>query len=53
MDEMNEIRTFGTCECCGNAVTDEHSEYYVTEDGLEFCSIECLLENYKITKIEL
>ena len=52
MDE-NEIRKFGTCTCCGNEVTDEHGEYYVNDDGQVFCSIECVLEHYCVTKIEV
>ena len=50
---MDEIRNFGECECCGNEVTDEHEEYYINDDGKVFCSIECILEHYGITKIEL
>ena len=52
MDE-NEVRKFGECECCGNEITDEQDEYYVTEDGMVFCSIECVLEHYCVTKIEV
>ena len=50
---MDEIRVFGECECCGNTVTDDGDEYYVSEDGKVFCSVECVLEHYGITKIEL
>ena len=51
--EDNEIRKFGHCEECDSEVTDNAGEYYVTEDGKVFCSIECLLEYYGITKIEV
>ena len=50
---MDEIRVFGYCECCGNKVTDEDEEHYVTEDGKVFCCIECILEHFGITKIEV
>ena len=49
----NEVRKFGECECCGNEITDEQEEYYVAEDGRVVCSIECVLEDYGVTKIEL
>lgn len=49
----NEIRKFGECECCGNEITDEQDEYYVTEDGRVFCCIECVLESFGIEKIEV
>lgn len=51
MDE-NEVRNFGCCEECGETVTDESTEYYVNEDGEVFCSIECVLQHYRIVKIE-
>ena len=50
---MDEIRVFGYCENCGEAVTDECEEYYITDDGLVFCSCECLCEAYGITKVEV
>jgi hypothetical protein len=50
---MDEIRTFGICECCGEEITDESDEYYVNEDGEVFCCVECMMEHYGIVKIEL
>ena len=50
---MDEIRVFGYCECCGNQVTDEDESYYMSEDGKVLCSVECVLEHYGVTKIEL
>ncbi len=50
---MDDIRGFGYCENCGTEVTDEGEEYYVTDDGKVFCSIECVLEHFGITKIEV
>lgn len=52
MDE-NEVRTFGYCAECGSEVVDDGNEYYVNEDGEVFCSIECVLEHYHITTIEV
>lgn len=54
---MNEIRTFGYCEECGNEITSEienndEEEIYVDNEGRYFCSIECVLEYYGIEKIE-
>jgi ribosomal protein L24E len=50
---MDEIRVFGECECCGNEVTDRDGEYYITDDGKVFCSIECVCEAYRVTKVEV
>lgn len=50
---MDEIRVFGYCECCGNEITDESKEYYVSDDGKVFCNVECALEHYGITKVEI
>lgn len=50
---MDEVRIFGYCENCGDAVTDEDEEYYVNDDGEVFCCFECMLEYYGVTKIEV
>lgn len=50
---MDEVRVFGACECCGNEVTDESEDYYVSDDGEIFCSVECMMEHYGVTKIEI
>lgn len=50
---MDEVRMMGYCECCNNKVTDEYEEYYVNDDGIVFCSCECCLEYYGITKVEV
>jgi hypothetical protein len=50
---MDEIRSFGYCECCGNEVTDENYEYYITDDGRVFCSVECVCEAHRVTKVEV
>lgn len=52
---MDETRVFGYCENenCGDPITDEGGEYYVNDDGEVFCCIECVLEHYGITKLEV
>lgn len=50
---MDKLRSFGYCENCGEEVTDENEEYYVTEDGKVFCCIECVLEHCGIVKVEV
>jgi hypothetical protein len=49
---MDEVRLFGYCENCGQSVTDEFDEHYVTEDGKVFCSCECCLEYFGVVKVE-
>lgn len=50
---MDELRIYGYCENCGNEVTNQGDEYYISEDGKVFCGIECICEHYGITKIEI
>lgn len=50
---MDEERIFGYCENCGDDVTDKNKEYYVTDDGKVFCSLECCLEHLGVTKVEV
>ena len=50
---MDEIRIFGHCECCNNEITDKDEEYYVDSEGRAFCSIECICEQYGLTKVEV
>ena len=50
---MDEIRVYGYCAECGNRIVDTDEEYYVNSDGEIFCCVECAMEHYGITKIEL
>ena len=50
---MDEVRFFGYCENCGEKVVDNNEEYYVSDDGKVFCGVECCLEYYGVTKIEV
>lgn len=48
--EDNDVRKFGHCEECDSEITDDH---YVTDDGKVICCIECLLEHFGVTKVEV
>ena len=50
---MDEVRVLGYCAECGATITDEIENYYCNNDGECFCDIECLLEHYDISKIEV
>lgn len=50
---MDEVRVFGYCENCGEEITSEYDEYYISDDGRVFCSIECVCEAHCLTKIEV
>jgi hypothetical protein len=50
---MDDVRILGYCEECGNEITDEFDEYYVSDDGTVFCGYECCLEYYGVTKMEV
>jgi hypothetical protein len=50
---MDDVRLFGHCECCGEAVTDQNEEYYIGDDGKVFCSCECCLEYFGVVKVEV
>lgn len=49
----NEIRFFGYCEECGNAIVDTAEEAYLDGAGHYFCSAECALDYYDIHKVEI
>lgn len=53
MGEAEDVMRFGTCEYCGNEITDEDEEYYVDSEGHVFCCVECVMEHYEIEKIEV
>ena len=52
MDER-EVRCFGYCENCGDEVTDDYGEYYITDNGEVFCCVDCICEHYGLTRIEV
>ena len=47
----DEVRVYGYCEECGNAITNE-DEAYIDHDGRYFDSVDCLFEYHDITKVE-
>lgn len=53
MNKTKDVRKFGMCECCGNEITDEQTEYYVDSEGRVFCCAECGMEHCGIEKIEV
>ena len=50
---MDEKRVFGYCENCGEKIDEDYDEYYITEDGRVFCSVECVLEANDVVKVEV
>ena len=50
---MDEVRVFGYCAECSEKITDEIKKYFCNDDGECFCDIECVLEHYGISKIEV
>jgi hypothetical protein len=42
---MDEKRFFGYCKNCGEKITDESEEYYISDDGEVFCCVECICEH--------
>lgn len=50
MDEMD-VRTIGYCAECDSEITDDMEDVYVDENGNYFCSVDCVLEYYKIAKV--
>ena len=50
---MDDVRVFGYCEYCGEKITDDNDEYYVTDDGVVFCSVECVCAANGLTKVEI
>lgn len=50
---MDDARNFGYCENCGEKITGEYAEYYVSDDGKVFDCVECALEYHGVTKVEV
>ena len=49
---MDDIRILRYCENCEDKITDERKEYYITDDGVAFCCLECCLEHFNVVKVE-
>lgn len=51
---MDEKRSFGYCvECESEIVDDDDEECFVNEEGEVFCCLSCLLEHYRIHRLEM
>lgn len=51
---MNEEkRIIGYCEVCGEEITDDTEAAYVDGEGHYFDTIECVLEYFDVSKVEL
>lgn len=49
----DEVRTLGYCVECDNAITTEDNEAFVDEEGNYYCCVDCVLERYGITRLEI
>ena len=49
---MDEIK-IAYCAECNNDITTKDKEAFVNEDGEHFCSIDCVLEHYRIVRLEI
>ena len=49
---MDDIK-IAYCAECNNVITTNDEEAYVNEEGEHFCSVDCLCEHYRITKLEI
>ena len=51
---MNEeIRVIGYCEVCGSEITDDNGTAYVDGEGHYFDTVDCVLEYFEVSKVEL
>jgi hypothetical protein len=51
--EETEDTTSEYCEVCGLPLLPEYEAYKSHADGLSFCSVECVIEEYKIKETKL
>ena len=47
-----EARIIGYCAECGQSIYDDNKDVYVDEDGNYFDSTDCVMDFYKIHKLE-
>ena len=48
-----ETRVIGYCEVCGSEITDDNETAYVDNEGHYFDTVECVMEYFCVTKVEL
>ncbi len=51
-DEFGEEKPIARCTCCRELIYEDNDDTHIDEDGNYFCSIECVLEHYGVSKIE-
>ena len=51
-DEFDEAHPVARCACCEELIFEDNDETYIDEDGNYFCSLECVLEHYGVSRIE-
>ena len=51
--DREDVRILGYCEECGVEITDEFEDCYCDDDGVYYCSCECVMEHYHIYKLEV
>lgn len=51
MDE--EVKVISYCEECGNEIIRDDEEAFVDSEGNYYCCIDCILEHFDITKVEI
>jgi hypothetical protein len=47
-----EARVIGYCAECGHSIYDDNEDVYVDEDGNYFDGADCVMDFYKIHKLE-
>lgn len=40
------------CTCCRELIYEDNDDVHIDSDGNYFCSLECVLEYYGVSKIE-
>lgn len=51
MDEN--VREIGYCSECGETIFDDMEEIFVDSDGHYFDSLDCLIEYFGVTRLEM
>lgn len=51
-DELDTEQPIARCACCEELIYEDNDDTYIDEDGNYFCSLDCVLEHYGVSKIE-
>lgn len=49
----NEVKILGYCAECDSEITTMDDVAFVDEEGNYYCCIDCILEHYAITRLEI